>query len=114
MYAASCAECSDDGQFSVDGERLFIGSFNLDPRSIELNTELGFVIHSPKLAKEVGSVFEQLAPEAAYELRLQDGGLNWIERHDGQEIVHAEEPNMTLGDHLMIGFAQRLPIQWLL
>ncbi|KAK0335481.1 phospholipase D family protein [Sphingobium yanoikuyae] len=101
--------------FSVDGERLFIGSFNLDPRSIELNTELGFVIHSPDLAKQVGSVFERLAPAAAYELRLQeDGRLSWVERHDDEEIVHTEEPNMTLGDHLMIGVAQRLPIQWLL
>ena len=101
--------------FSVDGERLFIGSFNLDPRSIELNTELGFVIHSPDLAKQVGSVFERLAPAAAYELRLQeDGRLSWVERHDDEEIVHAEEPNMTVGDHLMIGVAQRLPIQWLL
>jgi len=29
--------------FAVDGERLFVGSFNFDPRSINLNTELGFV-----------------------------------------------------------------------
>ncbi|HEX5021414.1 MAG TPA: phospholipase D-like domain-containing protein, partial [Candidatus Binatia bacterium] len=38
--------------FSVDRERVFIGSFHFDPRSAELNTELGFVIHSPALAKE--------------------------------------------------------------
>jgi hypothetical protein len=39
--------------FSVDRERVFIGSFHFDPRSAELNTELGFVIHSPALAKEI-------------------------------------------------------------
>lgn len=39
--------------FSVDRERVFIGSFHFDPRSAELNTELGFVIHSLALAKEI-------------------------------------------------------------
>jgi len=40
--------------FAVDGERIFIGSFNLDPRSAALNTELGFVIESPRLANALG------------------------------------------------------------
>ncbi|MBS1135759.1 MAG: hypothetical protein H6R02_2900, partial [Burkholderiaceae bacterium] len=37
--------------FAVDGKRVFVGSFNFDPRSARLNTEMGMVIDSPKLAR---------------------------------------------------------------
>ena len=36
--------------FIVDEKRIFIGSFNLDPRSARLNTEMGVVIESPQIA----------------------------------------------------------------
>ena len=31
----------------MDRERIFIGSFNFDPRSVRYNTEPGLVIRSP-------------------------------------------------------------------
>jgi len=34
---------------------LFVGSFNLDPRSLYINTELGMVVESPKLAGSMAS-----------------------------------------------------------
>ena len=37
--------------FISDRRYLFVGSMNLDPRSVQLNTELGFVIDSPELAE---------------------------------------------------------------
>src|SRR5690606_36067072 len=37
--------------FAVDGARVFVGSFNFDPRSANLNTEMGFLIDSPVLAQ---------------------------------------------------------------
>src|SRR5690606_11836750 len=33
--------------FSVDSMQFFVGSYNFDPRSAKLNTELGFIIESP-------------------------------------------------------------------
>ncbi|WP_296832265.1 phospholipase D-like domain-containing protein, partial [Thiomicrospira sp.] len=45
--------------FAVDSQHVFVGSFNFDPRSSHLNTELGFVIDSPKLAKTIEQSFEQ-------------------------------------------------------
>src|SRR5690606_22057425 len=42
--------------FAVDGKRIFVGSFNFDPRSFNLNTELGFVIDSPALARQIGAL----------------------------------------------------------
>jgi putative cardiolipin synthase len=43
----------------VDGESLFIGTFNLDPRSANLNTEIGVQIESPLLARQVEARIEQ-------------------------------------------------------
>src|SRR5690606_26852688 len=78
--------------FAADRRRLFVGSFNFDPRSMHLNTELGFVIDSPPLAEGISDAFEDLIPRAAYEVVLDDDGqLNWIERRADSEIVHKQE-----------------------
>lgn len=44
--------------FAVDGERLFVGSFNFDPRSVRLNCEMGFLIDSPTLARRIEEAFD--------------------------------------------------------
>lgn len=51
--------------FAVDRTRLFVGSFNFDPRSNHLNTELGFVIDSPLLASEMSERFEERIPKSS-------------------------------------------------
>ncbi|MEP6969202.1 MAG: phospholipase D family protein, partial [Betaproteobacteria bacterium] len=43
--------------FAIDGQRVFVGSFNLDPRSAALNTESGFVIDSPPMASRIAAAF---------------------------------------------------------
>ncbi len=101
--------------FAVDGERLFIGSFNFDPRSIHLNTELGFVIESPQLATTMANAFELDIPALAYEVVLSENGrLNWRERRPGGVIVHATEPGTSLLQRWGIRIVSRLPIEWLL
>ena len=42
--------------------RFFVGSFNFDPRSAQLNTELGFVIDSPVLAQKIEAAFNSSIP----------------------------------------------------
>ncbi len=101
--------------FAIDGQRVFVGSMNFDPRSAHLNTELGFIIDSPVLAGAVGASFDKDIPTAAYAVRLdENGGLVWIERRDGQEIRHTREPGITLGTRAWIGLLSVLPIEWLL
>lgn len=101
--------------FAVDGHRLFIGSFNFDPRSMHLNTELGFVIESPALAKSVSDAFDAAIPASAYEVVLADDGrLNWIERNGDEAIIHVEEPGTRPGQRLGIRLLSLLPIEWLL
>jgi len=99
--------------FAVDGSRVFVGSFNFDPRSMLLNTEMGFVIESPQLANEMGRVFETLVPANSYEVHLtKDGDLYWT-RPD-PPTRYETEPNASLSRRTMLWITSHLPIEWLL
>lgn len=103
--------------FAVDGQRIYIGSFNLDPRSARLNTELGLVMESSALAGELARAFEDAVPRNAYEVRLNAGGtaVEWFERTDGgTEVRHATTPHTGVLRSLWIGVLSVLPIEWLL
>ena len=101
--------------FSVDRERLFVGSFNFDPRSANLNTELGFVIESPPLAGHLDAMFDGAIPRNSYEVRLgEDGALVWIERTPAGEVLHDTEPGTSVWQRLGVSFLALLPIEWLL
>ena len=101
--------------FAVDQSRAFIGSFNFDPRSAELNTEMGFVIDSPTLARGISETFDNIIPSRAYEVRLTESGkLNWIERDEGKEVVHETEPGTNVLQRGFVQFMTLLPIDWLL
>jgi putative cardiolipin synthase len=65
--------------FVFDRTSVFIGSLNLDPRSLQHNTEGGVLVCSPDLAAEVARLFEQWSsPAMAYEVtRGTNGGLLW-------------------------------------
>ncbi|WP_176736324.1 phospholipase D family protein [Oligoflexus tunisiensis] len=101
--------------FATDGLRVFIGSFNFDPRSAKLNTEMGFVIESPILARQIKTVFDRDVPLNAYELALNaEGGLIWIERQGERRVEHTVEPNMNVWERLLVWLLAQLPIEWLL
>lgn len=101
--------------FALDGQRIFIGSFNFDPRSARLNTEMGFIIESPTLAAAIGQAFETDIPENAYELGLsENGGLYWLERQNGEQRRLDSEPGTGLLKNLGVRLLSWLPIEWLL
>jgi cardiolipin synthase C len=101
--------------FVVDGSRVFVGSFNFDPRSAKLNTELGFVIESPALAHDIEINFATRVPNHAYEVHLSDKGqLYWI-GHDGDRTVRYEkEPGTSFWLRAFVRFLSFLPIDSLL
>ncbi|MFG6157968.1 phospholipase D family protein [Halomonas sp. 1390] len=101
--------------FAVDGERVFVGSFNFDPRSANLNTELGFIIEDPSLAQRIDDAFENGVPLQAYEVRLDpEGDLYWLERRDGEVIRHDVEPNTGPFRRLVVSLISLLLVDWLL
>ncbi len=63
----------------VDRQLVYIGSLNLDPRSVQLNTEMGLVISSPGLAAEVADIAERdMDPANSWRVHIdEDGGLCW-------------------------------------
>lgn len=101
--------------FSVDGHHVFIGSFNFDPRSAMLNTEMGLVIESPELTQQIHRRFTRSQQEAAWTLRLDRfGRVNWIERHNDQEIVLTKEPHTRFWQRVLVKLVYWLPVEWLL
>jgi cardiolipin synthase C len=98
--------------FAVDRERLFVGSFNFDPRSAELNTEMGLVIRSPALAGRLAESFDTHVPSRAYEVRLSaDGKLSWIERKPEGEERYDTEPETGFFRRAGVGLLSILPIE---
>jgi cardiolipin synthase C len=98
--------------FAVDRARIFVGSFNFDPRSAELNTEMGFVIDSPAMASGMARVFDEDVPLNAWEVRrAEPDGLVWIER---QGARHRTEPGTSRWDRLVVSLLSLLPLDSLL
>lgn len=101
--------------FAVDGQRMFVGSFNFDPRSANLNTELGFVIDSPALSEAVHQAFESAIPANSYEVRLDDKGrLYWVEQLGDRQVRYQQEPNTSFLQRSGVFLLSILPIEWLL
>jgi putative cardiolipin synthase len=97
--------------FGVDRSRIFVGSFNFDPRSARLNTEMGIVVESQTLASRLSEALDRDMANVAYEVRLSsDGSLEWVER----DVRHTSEPGAGVLKRLWIGFLSILPIEWLL
>jgi len=113
--AGSSASALHAKTFAVDRGHVFIGSFNFDPRSAKLNTEMGLVIDSPALAQTIAEAFVTTIPANAYEVRLSDTGkLYWIERQDGMRVRHDTEPGTSFWQRAGVWFLSLLPIDWLL
>ena len=96
-----------------DRESVFIGSFNLDPRSSNINTEAGLYVESPELAAQVLAYMDEgVRPENSYQVLLdEDGDLYWVTEDEGVEVRYDNEPRTTFGQRFMSGFIQMLPVQ---
>jgi putative cardiolipin synthase len=101
-----------------DRASAYIGSMNLDPRSVLINTEAGLIIHSPGLAGHVaGLVEEAMAPANSYRLRAQpmaeqaDNPLLWSEERNGQAVSHDREPGTSAWQRWLIDLLAELPIE---
>lgn len=101
--------------FAVDCARVFVGSFNLDPRSASLNTEMGLVIESPVLAQKIAAAFAGEIPGRSYRVRLNEAGaMEWLEPHENGVIVHKSEPGVSWSKRFAVAVMAVLPIEWLL
>ena len=101
--------------FDIDG-MVFIGSFNFDPRSANLNTEVGLVIQSDKLQDEISKSLDHYLPQIAYELKLdQNGQINWLDhKSDGSITTYTHDPETTKFQRFSMKAVSYLPIEWMM
>jgi len=113
IIAASGAKATlHTKSFLVDGKRLFIGSFNFDPRSANLNTESGVIIESEQMGSHFEEAFANSIEAQAYEVFLnEDGKVRWRGFEDGQEVIYKKEPQSTWGQRFFAGFMRFIPVR---
>ena len=100
---------------AVDGQRVFVGSFNFDPRSAALNTEMGIVVDSPVLATQIQQAFATQIPAMAYRVDTDEQGqLRWHSGVGEPPPMYTSEPDMGLLRRLLVWLVGILPVEWLL
>lgn len=101
--------------FLVDRMRVVIGSFNFDPRSLDLNTELRFVIDSAVLAIAVDAAYTRNVPLTAWQVTLDDAGkLQWSGLVDGEVVHFDDEPEAGFWRRAGAAAVSLLPLDWML
>jgi putative cardiolipin synthase len=99
--------------FVVDDGPAFVGSFNLDPRSAALNTEMGCFVHHPKLAEGLREEHARLTdPVRSWKLGLEGRRLSWttVDAHGATVTCH-REPRASVSRRVIAGIVRWLPIE---
>ncbi len=93
----------------VDRKTAYVGSLNLDPRSLKINTEMGLVIEDPVLGEELARIAQRdMSPENAWQVKLDEQGkLYWV---SGDARV-TSQPARTFWRRIGDGFFSLLPIK---
>jgi putative cardiolipin synthase len=96
-----------------DRKDVFIGSFNFDPRSSNINTEAGLFIESPVLAAQLADhMMEGVRLDNAYRVQLDPSGrLFWVTEDAGKEVRYDVDPLSTPQQRFEAGWIRMLPIE---
>ncbi len=82
--------------FIIDNRYLFVGSLNLDPRSVEINAEMGLLIDSVELIEYLVPNPGERLERITYRVLLnEDGDLEWHGKVNGEEVVRTHEPDTS-------------------
>lgn len=101
----------------LDQRYVFIGSANLDPRSENLNTEIGIMVDSEELAKQATQLFERAtSAENCYRLSLdkKKGDVIWQTLNNGKKVHYRHDPGASLFKKVKVYLLSLLPIEELL
>jgi cardiolipin synthase C len=80
--------------FARDGKYGFIGSLNLDPRSVSLNTEMGVLFESSHLVAQMDAIFaEETETDLSYPVTLDKRSVRWLKVIDGKQTIRRGEPD---------------------
>ena len=93
----------------IDGRQVFIGSANFDPRSLYINTEMGFIVDSPELSRVVlDAVQRDFHLENSWGLRLSDdGAVQWV---SDSEVLDTQ-PHASFMQRIEDWFFSKIPLE---
>ncbi|MGH8491925.1 MAG: phospholipase D family protein [Moraxellaceae bacterium] len=98
--------------YVFDGRYFFVGSFNLDPRSAVLNTEMGLVFDCPEVASKLRTGAVSALPDAAYHVGMNDAGeLRWEDRSGHPPVIFDKEPETSFWRRASVWWLRLLPIE---
>lgn len=102
--------------FVLDRQKVFVGSLNLDPRSVIQNTEIGVVFESPEIAENMAAGFERVIDQVAFRLELEDDGLGgeriaWHGLVDGKQQTLYVDPYTSVWQRFVVGFMKIFPVE---
>lgn len=109
--------------YVIDRRDVILGSFNLDPRSVRLNTELAIVVHSPEFAERMAGIFDRATlPRVSFRVELVPPGttpptptpptmpaLRWVGEENGQPRTFDVEPYASFWRNSVAGAFTLLP-----
>ncbi|TDV64415.1 phospholipase D family protein [Pseudomonas sp. LP_7_YM] len=76
-----------------DRQKIFVGSFNFDPRSVLWNTEVGVLVDSPQLTEYLRELALQgMAPATSYQAKLENDRVVWVTEDNGKIHTLYKEP----------------------
>jgi putative cardiolipin synthase len=87
----------------IDQKIVFIGSLNMDERSARINSELGLVISSGEIARQVTSLLDDLSTDSSYKLQLDgDDHVEWVSGDAGTQKTWHTDPETSRTERLWL------------
>jgi putative cardiolipin synthase len=104
---------------AMDKEAMFVGSFNFDQRSLNINTEMGILFYDPELAGNASENFDRYIDMLAFRVKLvtdENGNesMTWTGFVDGKQVVFDSEPYASFWKKLGVNLMRVLPVDAML
>ena len=103
----------------LDKKAMFVGSMNLDQRSLHINNEIGILFLNPEIAGQSAEAFDLNIEKVAFRLELHTSkngneSIRWHLRKDDGEVVYDSEPYVGFWKKFGVGLIRVLPVESLL
>jgi putative cardiolipin synthase len=108
------------GKFMVfDKKAMFVGSMNLDQRSLHINNEIGILFLNSRIAGSIAEAFDQKIKNVSFQLELYTGengmeSIRWRRKRGGEENFYYSEPYVGFWEILGMWVITLLPVESLL
>lgn len=104
---------------AIDRKAMFIGSFNFDQRSLNINNEIGILFQEPEIASHSAENFEKYIDKVAFRVELikdknGDESIRWTGLEDGKTVVLDSEPYAGFWQKISVKLIGLLPVESLL